>query len=694
MTKNKRIILLTMLLVILGIIFGIDSIIREQKDKIIIVIFTSLFMLAFTSLLVEHFFTKPADVLASSVSILLLIAPLKSILSEMGWLYYLVFYYSLFQFLLAVISLILLDGTKAEEHWKNKTSYYTKLICSHFGNSRVLYFSLFVTTILTYIDSQNIMFAILFCYAIFIILINPSKLTFKINKKQKTNAGISSLGSVVGVHSNNIFLVKLFKDYKKFEFLDSVFFKYKEGKRIKEEYGIVLDKYYLNDEQWARILVDDNKLCEKIDNTKIVYNTKTIPINHVVLLKDNTLSIRKDICGVIVENSTISKIRFYYKSNIIISEGTLLEVFCNDKKIMYQVIEGNTNIIALEKNNNSSCIIGEAIQLGEWDDNEKTFIKFGWVPNMNTLVYIAKNLDKVHALSGYTNIGNIPNTNYPIFLHLRDTINHHLAILGVTGCGKSVFTRDLIRKIAFDGTKVICIDFTNEYKEKLADRKLKKIVCDSGNNLMAINLQILLEEKNKYANQRDINKIKKAENSIRDTFGCCLKSFLTGDEEIGIFELPDLSNTDETIEYTKWFFKVLFMIAKNRNNYDQRVCVVLEEAHTIVPEWNTMGTSDNTSRSLVNSIAQIALQGRKYNIGFIVIAQRTANVSKTVLTQCNSLIAFKEFDNTSKEFISNYIGNDLANSLGNLKSRQAIAVGKSFKSNIPLIFEVPEINEK
>ena len=48
-------------------------------------------------------------------------------------------------------------------------------------------------------------------------------------------------------------------------------------------------------------------------------------------------------------------------------------------------------------------------------------------------------------------------------------------------------------------------------------------------------------------------------------------------------------------------------------------------------EISSMGVSDNASKATVNSIAQIALQGRKYNIGFIVIAQRTANVSKTVL---------------------------------------------------------------
>lgn len=116
---------------------------------------------------------------------------------------------------------------------------------------------------------------------------------------------------------------------------------------------------------------------------------------------------------------------------------------------------------------------------------------------------------------------------------------------------------------------------------------------------------------------------------------------------------------------------------------------MLEEAHTVVPEYNAMGSSDNASKASVNSIAQIALQGRKYNIGLIVIAQRTANVSKTILTQCNSIIAFQEFDKTSTDFLSSYMNQSHLKTLSTLKFRTGIAVGKAFKSTVPMLFEVP-----
>ena len=99
--------------------------------------------------------------------------------------------------------------------------------------------------------------------------------------------------------------------------------------------------------------------------------------------------------------------------------------------------------------------------------------------------------------------------------------------------------------------------------------------------------------------------------------------------KISIFELPDVNNTSGILEYTRLFFKLLFHIAKNDKSFGNKVCLVLEEAHTVIPEWNFVGIADKSSQSLLNSIAQIALQGRKYNVGLMVIAQRTANVSKT-----------------------------------------------------------------
>jgi Predicted ATPase len=256
-----------------------------------------------------------------------------------------------------------------------------------------------------------------------------------------------------------------------------------------------------------------------------------------------------------------------------------------------------------------------------------------------------------------------------------------------------VFTRDLARKIIAQNFKVICVDFTNEYSAKFADLKPSKIIADDKQAEMFAAIEDLATEIDKFPNQRNRQLMGQKEAILKDRFLEGISEFLKSDVSVALFELPDVSNTTGILEYTKWFFRMLFQIAKTEGNYGQRVCIVLEEAHTVIPEWNFIGVEEKKAQSLVNSIGQIALQGRKYGIGFVVIAQRTANVSKTVLTQCNSIIAFQQFDKTSGDFLTNYMGTEMVIALPSLRFRQAVAVGKGFKTGAPVIFEVPEIKE-
>jgi DNA helicase HerA-like ATPase len=155
-----------------------------------------------------------------------------------------------------------------------------------------------------------------------------------------------------------------------------------------------------------------------------------------------------------------------------------------------------------------------------------------------------------------------------------------------------------------------------------------------------------------------------------------------------VFELPDLSNTSFILEFTQMFLEGVFIYAKQ--NPGNKYCIVLEEAHTIIPESSFLGDLGDygSNKGLVSKMGQIALQGRKYGVGFIVIAQRTANVSKTVLTQCNTVICFQAFDETSFTFLGNYVGKDMVQALPNLKQYHAIIAGKAVKSNMPMIVDL------
>lgn len=114
-----------------------------------------------------------------------------------------------------------------------------------------------------------------------------------------------------------------------------------------------------------------------------------------------------------------------------------------------------------------------------------------------------------------------------------------------------------------------------------------------------------------------------------------------------------------------------------------RVCLVYEEAHSLVPEWNSVvaeGDKAATARS-----ARAILQGRKYGLGCLLITQRTANVTKTILNQCNTIFAMRTFDDTGKEFLSNYIGRDYAGVLPSLEARHAVIFGKASSCENPVL---------
>lgn len=689
MTKGFRLIIFFALAALLTAIYWYFKGTIFPQDTVGLVIYSSLLMLSFNTLILEHYFTKPTDVLASSIAVLLTITPIRKDLINLGVWYDSLFFFSLGLGVFAVASLALFAPNKPEATTQNKISKLLKDFVVRFGSSKVQFFCLFVLTMFFYIDSKSQYFLFLFIYSAFVLL-DPWKFIMKIPAfiKPKPQEGI---GQIFGVQSKNTFLVKLYDQRPSIKIFDFVEFKYSmdEDKSIRK--GLILDNYLLNQEQWVKILVSDeikklfgNKIYNSFNDENVVFKI-TNPEPNDYLDK---------FVGIVDENSVISTIRFIYNSKKEIFDGQLLEVFIRGKKVLYQVVQGVTKIETLEQKNETGYIVGEAIQLGIWSDEKGKFEKYGWLPFVNSPVYLATNITEPAIEANEYKIGNIPNSNYPVILNKDLALSHHTAILGITGSGKSIFARNLIREYLKDeNVKVICVDFTLEYRGKFHDLNPKNIIPAEHSEKLFQGFDWVSTELEKFGNQQDKDGLKKTAAFIKETFTKSINDFLQGNEKISIFELPDVSNTSGVLDYTKAFFQNLFLIAKTEKCYGKKVCIVLEEAHTVVPEWNFLGISERTSQSLVNNIGQIALQGRKYGIGFLVIAQRTANVSKTVLTQCNTIVSFQEFDKTSSDFLSNYFGQSIADTLPNLKYRQAIAAGKGLKSNVPMIFEVPHIDE-
>lgn len=68
------------------------------------------------------------------------------------------------------------------------------------------------------------------------------------------------------------------------------------------------------------------------------------------------------------------------------------------------------------------------------------------------------------------------------------------------------------------------------------------------------------------------------------------------------------------------------------------VALFCDEAHLYIPERNG---SDSSGQISVHIFERIAKEGRKYGLGLVVISQRPSEVNRTVMSQCNNLIAMR-----------------------------------------------------
>ena len=67
------------------------------------------------------------------------------------------------------------------------------------------------------------------------------------------------------------------------------------------------------------------------------------------------------------------------------------------------------------------------------------------------------------------------------------------------------------------------------------------------------------------------------------------------------------------------------------------IAIFCDEAHLYIPN-NATSSIDNKG---LNNFERIAKEGRKYGVSLVVISQRPADVSKTVLSQCGNFVAMR-----------------------------------------------------
>lgn len=411
---------------------------------------------------------------------------------------------------------------------------------------------------------------------------------------------------------------------------------------------------------------------------------------------------KESIVGLVASDTSVEKLFFEVVKDDGLEEGRLVEVKIGGRTVTFQLVNGLTKEEVVQQKNTHGFVRAQAQKIGEWDTGAKHFKLVKWLPKPNSPVLLKSTTEFKHSSSA---VGHFPGTNYPVSIKsIDELVTHNTAILGILGVGKSMLAIELVERIMASGIKVVCLDLTNQYANELAEfydrdyeNKCIERVQEAGNKDIAACADNP-EEGGSLPNLRDAIQADLTD-FLRDGNPRRLKIYnpaqVTGSKQLS--ELKSFQVGKEwkrgaalwsltPVEVTRLVSETVLTLLQDRMSVSARVCLVYEEAHSLVPEFSAVASPSD--REACNATARAILQGRKFGLGCLLVTQRTANVTKTILNQCNTVFAMRTFDETGKEFLANYIGKDYAGSLSSLAERHAVMFGKASSCENPILIRL------
>jgi DNA helicase HerA-like ATPase len=232
----------------------------------------------------------------------------------------------------------------------------------------------------------------------------------------------------------------------------------------------------------------------------------------------------------------------------------------------------------------------------------------------------------------YFEIGQIKGTAIPIGLRTDDKRRGHIAILGMSGMGKTAVSQRVCAALGVDHV-VVALDTTGEYQSRLAFPSWPQEDFDTTGHF------VYQPGGDPPANARQL-----------------IEKFMTaGSNEY-------LANTEPA-----------------------RRMITLEEAHTFLPEWN-FGL--HSHKEQVANSTRMIMQARKFGLTFMLVSQRTAVVSKSALSQCENYIILKTLDHTGLEYLESLVGSEMRDAIPTLGRFEAMCVGPAFNAEEPVIISL------
>ena len=750
LSQKQRIIVAGIYLVALALIFNFiggnfKNLAWDSNIDSSIWFYAGAFMIILGTYIVEPFFTKPSDVIANSVAVLIALFGLSDKHGLIGYSF--ILYYATTLLLLSVFTIFLKD---VQSYFFKKISKIIYWIVECLGSSKVIFSIVYLSASYSYFADEGKIISFISIISFWVIITFFDAIGYIVSKVSKLfNYFLNKVGDELGlaIGCENPFLFRVEIDYSKHKpkkvpkYGDIIAI---ETSANSGSLGMIISVKHLLGKRWLSVYLFKDKSGEiiKIDlkERKLISDSKTIftkdnlayqvELDNLLedvqkKIKDNYLySNKSKFIGYVTAGSNINKINFtilrdFSKKYHRISEGVILKTNIYDTETLYQVIDGATREEHLENFDSHGYTIGIARKLGEYnsDEGKKELETVKWMPKIYSPLFFTFDKEveeeKLKEIA-QSAVGRLPETDFEIPIKdVNSFVTHNTAILGILGIGKSCLSYEIIKKISESDIKIICIDITNEYKRELINYTSDdvKIIPDeidafnsinekyeyihdesgtknyekSGNvveykNALAQDLLNFLFDKDSIPDDKQLSANKKIRIYNPDYHK------VSKGEKIGFNVITtDLTQAEKTRIISEEIFRILMQLPLPEKK-EAKILLVFEEAHSLVPEWNSVANEGD--KNATNGTAKVILQGRKYGLGSLVVTQRTANVSKSILNQCNTIFALRVFDDTGKGFLKNYIGEDYANTLPTLEERHAIAIGKGLMLKQPVIIQL------
>ena len=337
----------------------------------------------------------------------------------------------------------------------------------------------------------------------------------------------------------------------------------------------------------------------------------------------------------------------------------------------------------------------------------------------------------------------------PIYLDLNKLVSRHLAILAITGYGKSNTVAVLADEILKFKGSILIFDMHSEYT-RLALKNGKLNLIPTKINPLKLTIQELgiladihpaqafiqfrfLKMAYKKA-MEDFNKRKIKAKDFLDRICDYLGEFISSEEykekyrdwkksilavknkiealpenykglldfsaprildsiklnHVNVIDLGDLDEeaADVVVSHT------LREILQARKDYKIKgeglkfpIFLVLEEAHILAPsEINTLSKY---------WIGRIAREGRKFGIGLCLVSQRPKRLSSDALSQCNNMIILKLVEPSDQRHVqqsSEALSEELLEQLPSLNVGEAVIIGPCIK--VPALVKIDKFEGK